>query len=104
MGGTDASGLAAHRHDGGEALAREKVTAHAGEQESDRDDPRKRRGDFFKHLLLRMKRLQDHQRAGFSARRKAPRECPVAGFVTANVAKKAFGARRSLEKSLTRVR
>ena len=31
IGGTDAPGLAAHRHHGSEALAREKVAAHAGE-------------------------------------------------------------------------
>ena len=67
IGGADTSGLAAHGHDGSEALAREKVTAYAGEQESDGDHPRKRHGDFAKHFLLRMKRLQDHQRAGFSA-------------------------------------
>src|SRR5882762_5716258 len=42
IGGTDAPGLAAHRHDGSEALAREKVTAHAGKYNGDRDDPGKR--------------------------------------------------------------
>ncbi len=104
IGGADAPGLAAHGHDGGEALPREKVTARAGEQESDGDDPCKRRGDLFKHFLLRMKRLQDHQRAGLSARRKVPRECPVAGLVAPDLAKKAFGARRSAEKSLKRAR
>ena len=100
IGSADAPGLAAHRHYGSEALARKKVTAHAGEQESDGDDPRKRRGNFFKHFLLRMERLQDHQRTGFSARRKVPRERPVTGFVTPDLAKKALGARRSVEESL----
>src|SRR6266849_122709 len=36
IGGTDAPGLAAHRHDGGEALARKKVTANAGTYNGDR--------------------------------------------------------------------
>ena len=40
--GTDAPSLAAHRHDRGETLAREKVTADAGKNNSDRDDPCKR--------------------------------------------------------------
>ena len=42
IGSTDAPGLAAHRHDGGEALAREKVTANASKYNGDRDDPCKR--------------------------------------------------------------
>src|SRR5260370_28025747 len=66
IGGADAPGLDAHGHHRSETLAREKVSARAGEQKSDREYPRKCRGDLFQHFLLRMKRLQDHHRAGFS--------------------------------------
>ena len=61
IGSTDAASLRAHGHDGSEALAREKVATGAGKYNSDRDDPCECCGDFFEHLLLLVKRLQDDE-------------------------------------------
>src|SRR5258708_32551817 len=51
IGGADAPGLGAHGHDRSQTLAREKVSARAGEQKSGWDYPRKCRGDLFQHFL-----------------------------------------------------
>ncbi len=87
VGSADAACLAAHGHDGSEALAREEVTSDARERNSDRDDPRKRRSNFFEHLFLCMKRLEDDKSVGLPAGCKMSSESAMTVFVSFDLTK-----------------
>src|SRR6266436_1478224 len=100
ISGTDASGLAAHRHNRSEAFAGKKVAPEAGQQDGNRDNPGKRRGNFFQHLFLRMKRLQNDKGVGLSTEFKMPGESSMPGFSTPDLTEEAVGTQRSGEESL----
>src|SRR5580704_1002229 len=96
--------MAAHGHNGSEALACEEIAADAGEQDGNGDDPLERRGDSFEHFLLCMQRLQYEQRIVPASGGKMPRESTIFAFVSFDLTEKTVGTRRAFEKFLKRRR